>query len=92
MGRIALKIAVGLVLMAAVIYLGDWAVWRLRVASGGGMGKIVVSRVVVAKLKANKEEYYADGTGEVVCSQSLFPQAPGGACWWVARHRVVFDR
>jgi hypothetical protein len=92
MGRITLRIAVGVVLLAAVIYLSDWAVWRIRVARGGGMGKIIVSRVVVAKLKANKEEYYADGTGEVACSQSLFPQAPSGACWWVERHRVVFDR
>jgi hypothetical protein len=92
MGRIALRIAVSVLVIAAVIYLGDWAVWRVRVASGGGIGKITVSRVVVAKLKANKEEYYADGTGEVACSQSLFPQAPGGACWWVERHRVVFDR
>ncbi len=92
MGRIALEIAVGLVLFAALLYLGDWVVWRIRVANGGGMGKIVVSRVVVAKLKANKGEYYADGTGEVACSQSRFPQATGSACWWVDRHRVVFER
>ena len=92
MGRIAVKVIAGLVILAAVVYLGDWAVWRSRVAMGGGMGKVMVSRVVVAKLKANKEEYYADGTGEITCSRSLFPQSTGQACWWAERHRVIFDR
>jgi hypothetical protein len=56
------------------------------------MGKAMVSRFVVAPLKGNKEEYYPDGRGEVDCSVSLLPQAGAGACWWVKRHPVVFDR
>jgi hypothetical protein len=56
------------------------------------MGKVVMSRIVVAPLKGNKEEYYPDGTVEVDCSRSLFRQAGSGACWWVERHRVVYDR
>ena len=82
----------GLVVLAAVVYLGDWAVWRVRVAAGGGMGKAMVSRYVVAPLKGNKEEYYPDGRGEVDCSLSMFPQAGAGACWWVRQHPVVFER
>ncbi len=83
---------VGLVVAAAVVYLGDWAVWRVRVALGGGMGTVEVSRFVVASLKGNKEEYYPDGSATVDCSRSLFPQAGSGACWWLERHRVVFER
>ncbi|MCU1322173.1 MAG: hypothetical protein JWM43_1822 [Acidobacteriaceae bacterium] len=82
----------GLVVLAALIYLGDWVVWRVRVAAGGGMEKVTVSQFVVAPLKGNKEEYYPNGRGQVDCSVSAFPQAGAGACWWVRRHPVVFDR
>jgi hypothetical protein len=55
-------------------------------------GDAQVSRMVVAPLKGNKEEYYYDGTATVDCSRSLFPQAGSGACWWLERHRVVYER
>jgi hypothetical protein len=86
------KVLVGLIVALTILYLGDWGVWRARIAMGSGMGKATVSRFQVAPLKGNKEEYYFDGTGEVDCSRSIFPQAPGGACWWVARHPVMFYR
>jgi hypothetical protein len=59
---------------------------------GGGMGKVSVSQIQVAPLKGNKEEYYWTGTADLDCSRSIFPQAGGGACWWLARHKIVFDR
>lgn len=79
----------GLVVAAAVVYIGDWVVWKAR---GGPLGSVTVSRFVVASLKGNKEEYYPDGRADVDCSKSLFPQAGAGSCWWVEGHRVVFDR
>jgi len=92
MRRIVAMGLVGLVVAAAVLYLGDWAVWRVRVGMGGGMGKATVSRFVVAPLKGNKEEYYYQGTADVDCSQSLFPQAGSGACWWLKGHAVIWER
>ena len=92
MKRIVGKALLGLVVTLAVVYLGDMAVWSVRAKMGGGMGKVVVSRFVVAPLKGNKEEYYFDGTAEADCSRSLFPQAGSGACWWVERHKVVYER
>ena len=95
-GRVLAGVAVGLVVTAALVYLGDWAVWQARVSlshgKGGGMGTVVVSRFVVAPLKGNKEEYYYDGTGPMDCSRSLFPQGGNGACWWMTRHRVMYER
>jgi hypothetical protein len=90
--RIFFKSLVALLVALCLVYLGDWGVWRVRVAHGGGMGKVTVSRFVVAPLKGNKEEYYYDGTQDVACSQSMFPQSGGGACWWMAKHATVFDR
>lgn len=74
------------------LYVGDWAVWRVRVASGGGMGSVTVSTVIVMPLKNNKEEYDWGGMASVSCSRSIFPQAGGGACWWLTRHNRVFER
>ena len=90
--QLAIRIVVGLIFASALVYFGDWAVWRTWVARGGGMGKATVSVFVVAPLKGNKEEYYFEGTATVDCSRSLFPQAGSGACWWLARHRVVYER
>jgi hypothetical protein len=90
--QIAVRIVVGLIFGSALVYFGDWAVWRARVAMGAGMGKATVSRFVVAPLKGNKEEYYFDGKIVVDCSKSMFPQGPNGACWWVLRNPGVFQR
>jgi len=90
--RFLLRGAVGLVALAVAVYMVDWAVWRVRVARGGGMGSVTVGRVVVAPLKGGKEEYYPDGSADVACSRSLFPQGGGEACWWVARNPVVYER
>lgn len=92
MKRIVGKVVLGLIVALAVVYLGDMAVWGVRAKMGHGMGKVVVSRFVVASLKGGKEDYYFDGTAEVDCSRSLFPQSGSGACWWLERHKVVYDR
>ena len=92
MKRILGRTVAGLIVALVVLYVGDWAVWRLRVAMGGGMGSVVVSNIVVLPLKDKKEEYYWGGTADASCSLSIFPQAGSGACWWLRRHNVVFER
>jgi hypothetical protein len=86
------KALLSLAVVVAVLYLGDWAVWKAKSASGGGVGSVVVNRVVVAPEKGNREEYFADGTSTVSCSQSLFPWTGAGACWYVERHRTIEER
>jgi hypothetical protein len=83
------RLLMGLLLLIILPYPADWAIWQMRAAP---MGSVNVSQVTVASLKGNKEEYYSDGTQAVACSQSLFPQAGGGACWWVRRHPQVVVR
>jgi hypothetical protein len=81
------------VLVVAVsTYIIDWAVWQIRAQMGSGMGTATISRIQVATLKGNKEEYYNEGRSVVDCSHSLFRQAGDGACWWLARHPEVYDR
>ena len=92
MKRILGRVLVGIIGALSVLYVGDWAVWRARVAMGGGMGKVMVTSILVTQLKGNKEEYDWDGTANVDCSQSIFPQAGAGACWWLRRHNAIYER
>jgi hypothetical protein len=90
--RILGSTVVGLLGTLAVLYVGDWAVWRTRVAMGGGMGQVTVSTMTALAMKDGKEAYYWDGTSTVDCSRSIFPQAGSGACWWLARHSIVYQQ
>ena len=90
--RVLAKTLAGLVLLAMIAYPLDWAVWRIRVAHGGGMGSVQVDRFTVAELKGGKEDYYLDGTTVVPCSKSLYPQGGNGVCWWVQRHPQIVER
>jgi hypothetical protein len=78
-----------LLLIAVLLYPLDWAVWRIRVASGNGMGSVSVDTFTVADLKGGKEDYYPNGTAMTACTKSIYPQAGDNPCWWVERHREV---
>ena len=82
----------GLLVVVLVGVAVDWGVWRVREAHGSGTGSVVVSRMVVAPLKGNREEYYPDGTEPEACSRSIVPWGGMRACWYAERHRVVFER
>ena len=76
----------------ALLYVGDWAVWKVRTMKGGGVGTVTVGVLQVASMKGNKEEFFPNGTEDVQCSKSLFPQTGAGPCWWVEQHKTVFER
>jgi hypothetical protein len=82
----------GVLLIAALAYPVDWAVWKVRVVQGGGLGSVQVDMYTVAELKGGKEDYYPDGTSMVTCSKSLYPQEGNDPCWWVERHRQMVNR
>jgi hypothetical protein len=90
--RTLARALVGLIGALSVLYVGDWAVWRARVAMGSGMGTVSVGTLIETPLKGNKEEYDWGGSSDVACSRSIFPQAGGGACWWLERHKVVYEQ
>lgn len=92
MKRILLRTIVGLLVAVIVAYPVDWAVWKVRVAHGTGMGKVQVIQVLAERMKGNKEAYYLDGVDMVDCSRSLFPHGGNAACWWVQQHRQVVER
>ena len=60
------------------VYAGDWAVFKLR---GSPESKVTVNRYVTIPLKGNKQEFDYQGTMDVPCSRSLFPQGGQSPCW-----------
>ena len=77
--RAFLMLAVGFI----ALYLGDWAVFKLR---GSPQSKVTVNRFLTVPLKGNKQEIDYLGTIDVPCSQSLFPQAGESPCWRLQRN------
>ncbi len=77
------RIVVTLVVAFVVLYLGDWAVYKMR---GSPQGAVNVSRTLVVPLKGNKSEYDYLGTSDVPCSVSIFSQDGKSACWQLRRN------
>jgi hypothetical protein len=90
--RLLLKGVLALLLVAAIAYLVDYAIWRTRVGRGGGMGQVEVELFTVAELKGSKEDFYSNGTAMIDCSKSLYPQGGNQACWWLQRHPSQVQR
>jgi hypothetical protein len=77
------RIVVILVAAAVALYVGDWAVYRLR---GSPQSQVTVNRYLTIPLKGNKSEFDYLGSIAVGCSVSLFPQDGESACWHLRRH------
>lgn len=92
MKRILGRTLLALIAAFAALYGGDWAVWRARVAMGGGMGTVEVGILIETPLKNGREEYDWGGEQTVDCSRSLFPQAGEGACWWLTRKKTLEEK
>ena len=86
------RILLGLICCAIALYGGDWLVWHVKLSRGAAFSSVQVMRLQVAPLKGNREQYYPDGTEAERCSRSIFARGGSRACWWVERHRVVFER
>jgi hypothetical protein len=74
---------VALVAVFVATYAGDWAIYKLR---GSPHGKVTVNRYVTIPLKGNKQEFDYQGSIDVPCSVSLFPQAGQNPCWQLRRN------
>jgi len=75
-----------LLVAGVLLWLGDWAQFRVRSAHGGAYDTVAVEEYLTTALKGNKEEYDYMGTAEVSCARSLFPHGGAPACWWLRRH------
>lgn len=80
------RAAVVLVTVLAVVYTGDWLVYRYRAAHGSAFDTVKVNQFVAVPLKNGKNEYDYTGSQQVECVRTLFPWEGDEPCWWTRRH------
>ena len=82
----------GLLITAALLYGGDFAWVRLRMANHQNpLDSLQVRTLLAVPLKNNRVEYIPGAAETRTCVQSLFPQLGVQPCWYLSRHthRVV---
>jgi hypothetical protein len=84
-------LAVGLLILLAVLYVADWLVLRHRAAHGTAFDSVEVDQFLATPLKGNKAEYDFVGSYQQSCAHSMFPQQGRPPCWWVRRHAAVWE-
>jgi hypothetical protein len=77
-----LRIVAVLLVLFAIVYTGDWAVYRLR---GSPQSKVTVNKFVSIPQKARKTEIDFLGTFDAPCAVALFDQGGESACWQLRR-------
>ena len=77
------RIVLTLIAVFVVLYMGDWAVFKLR---GSPQSKVTVHQYVTIPLKGSKQEFDYLGSIDESCSVSLFPQAGQSPCWQLRRN------
>ena len=79
------------VALATMVYAGDYAVVRLRVANarlGNAFGSVHMERLYAIPLKNGRIEYELDALQPevtITCVRALFPHLGCQPCWYVRR-------
>jgi hypothetical protein len=76
---------------ALLLWLGDWAVWRVRVWHGGGYDTVQVSQFLLTPLKNHRVKADEQSTTNQPCTRSIFPHGGDDPCWWLRRHATEFQ-
>jgi len=74
------------VVVLAILYLGDFLSLRFRVPQRDTFGTVTVHTTYAVKLKNGKTEYDYAGDHDVSCTNSLLPQFGVKPCWYARRH------
>ena len=75
-----------------ILWVADWAIWRIRVRHGGGYDTVRVDQVLLTPLKNHRLKADAESTQDLTCTHSLFPHAGDDPCWWLRRHSTQWQR
>lgn len=87
MKSLSIRLASGVLLLAAVVYGGDWLVLRYRNwKRGDAFGSVTVTQVYVIHEKNGRTEYQYTTPQDQTCVHALFPHFGYSPCWYVSRH------
>ena len=83
--------AKGMLVAALLVWVTDFAVYRVRVARGTAFDSVQVEEFLSTALKGNKQEYDYMGSAQMTCARALFPHGGAPACWWLRRHTTQWE-
>lgn len=72
--------------MAALAFVVDFAMFRIRVAAGKAFGSVVVSHYYAVAQKNGKTRFIFDPPQAETCVNALFPHGGSSPCWYLRRH------
>ncbi len=79
---------IGLLAMAAIAYVLDFAVLHIRIATNRNpYGTITVRQVYTVPQKNRSTEFLVGDPQDQTCVNSLFPHSGDPPCWYLARHK-----
>ena len=76
--------ALGFVLV--LVYAGDYAVLRIRVARNAGYGSVRIRQYYAIQEKNSRTEYVFGSTQDQSCVNSLFGHQGLRPCWYLRRY------
>lgn len=71
---------------AALAFVADFIVFRLRVANGKVFGSVIVSRYYAVAQKNGKTQFIFDPPQAETCVNALFAHRGISPCWYLRRH------
>ena len=86
--RLLVLVTFGMVGLAVLVYLGDFTVFRVRVAAKRNpYGAITVQRFDAVLKKNGKTEFFYDPPQPETCVHAVFPHDGFAPCWYLNRHK-----
>lgn len=84
------KLAIAVLSLAAIfllVYAGDYAVLRYRIAKNRNpFGSVTVYPYYAVEEKNHKTEFVPENAETDTCVRSLFPHLGYSPCWYLSRH------
>jgi hypothetical protein len=71
---------------AALIYGGDFALFRIRAAKGNAYGSVMVNHYYAVAQKSGKTQFIFDPPQPQPCANALFPHGGALPCWYLRKH------
>ena len=86
LAQIALRGLFGVLVLVAIVWIGDYASFRYRLSKGtpgDPLATIRIERTYAIPHKDGRAEYVFGPPEMVTCARSIFPHAGDPPCWYL---------
>lgn len=87
MKKTVLNVLLGMMCATALLYVADWAVFRIRLARGAGaLESVTVNAYYAVPEKNGRTEYDFQSSGPQACANAIFSHMGYLPCWYLRKH------